>query len=390
MCASPQVIPQAGVLNVRQIGRLIENVVLRKTEGTMRPDASAVDLHLDERYWETNASIKQVGNQADSVQRVLELRSARQASIPADGLVVAPGRVHVFELRERIDLRESPWLRVRATGKSSIGRLDVLTRLMVDGCPSYDEIPSTYEGPLFLEVISSTFPIRLRQGDSLAQIRFFSGRPDDCLIRDTADRRLLHVEENGTPRFAFEEQVRSHLTVDLRPDPSCGSPSYRAIRDAGEINWAMRKKAKEDRLDPRAFFEPVKVESLEKGLRLRKGRFYILRSRERLSLPRDIAVTGYAYTESLGELRIHYAGFAHPYFGAVRADDRKGTPLIFEVRAHTVDVILRHGEVLASILFYGMSEPAERPEPDDYSDQELKLSKVFRDLEPGDWSVRRQ
>jgi len=380
----------AGVLNARQITSLICEDVLRDGPKEIRPDASAVDLRLGGRCWVTDASVKQVGGQGDSVEAVLEEHGAKPLSIAAGGLVVEPDRVYVFELRERVDLRETPWLRVRATGKSSIGRLDVLTRLMVDGSPSYDEIPPEYAGALYLEVIPSTFRFRFRPGDSLAQIRFFSGRSDDCRIRDTADRRLLYVQEDGEYRFAFEEQMRGKLTVDLEPDTSCGSPTFRAIRVGDEVDWAIRKKPGDERIDPGEFFEPVQVDDPKRGLRLEKNAFYILRSRERLCLPRDISVTGYAYTESLGELRIHYAGFAHPYFGAVRGDERKGTPLIFEARAHTVDVILRHGEVLASVLFFGMSEPASKPEPDDYSEQELKLSKVFRDTPEAGWTLRDQ
>lgn len=373
-------IPPRGVLNVVQMGELIDQALL-DAEYDLADDASAIDMHIGDTCWVANASIKQVENQGDTVEAVLAAQNAERLPVSDAGMVVEPHRVYVFKLKERIDLRERPWLRARATGKSSVGRLDVLTRIMVDGSPSYDEIPLGYEGALFLEVIPSTFPIRFRPGDSLAQLRFFSGRPEDCVIRDVADRRLLY---DGAA-VAFEQQMRGHLTVDLTPAPNCEAPTLRAILNAPEIDWA---RAVESPIDPRGFFEPVDGEP-ERGLLLEKDRFYILRSRERLSLPRDIAVTGYAYTESLGELRIHYAGFAHPYFGTSRRDGRTGTPLIFEVRAHTVNVILRHGEVLANIRFYSMSKPAAKPASVAYGDQELKLSKVFRDLTPDEWRTRK-
>lgn len=92
--------------------------------------------------------------------------------------------------------------------------------------------------------------------------------------------------------------------------------------------------------------------------------------------------------ETLGEMRIHYAGFVHPYFGLDRTDGKIGTPLIFEVRAHNVDVTLADGERLAKLVFYRMSKSAakkETPEQngekdpeDDYGSQELQLSKYFR------------
>jgi dCTP deaminase len=101
-----------------------------------------------------------------------------------------------------------------------------------------------------------------------------------------------------------------------------------------------------------------------------------LRSKERFNLPSDVAVSCRAISETLGELRIHYAGFVHPFFGS---HEEKGTPIIFEVRGHNVTTFLRDGEVLANINFHRMSKPAEDPGPGDYSKQELKLSKYFKD-----------
>jgi len=89
--------------------------------------------------------------------------------------------------------------------------------------------------------------------------------------------------------------------------------------------------------------------------------------------------------ETLGEMRIHYAGFVHPLFGKKRKDGKKGTPLIFEVRGHNVQVLLTHGEILARLFFYRMSENAREEEYRkklgnklDYSEQELSLSNLFK------------
>jgi len=115
-------------------------------------------------------------------------------------------------------------------------------------------------------------------------------------------------------------------------------------------------------------------------------------TKERLSLPKGIAVYCRAIDESIGEMRIHYAGFAHPYFGKNRKDRKEGTPLIFEVRGHNVDVNLVDDEKLARLEFYRMSEDCE-PDPSEtedsrgerakelviYNEQELELSKFFRD-----------
>jgi hypothetical protein len=83
----------------------------------------------------------------------------------------------------------------------------------------------------------------------------------------------------------------------------------------------------------------------------------------------------------MGEWRIEYAGFAHPYFGSMR-DDRKGAPIMFEVRGHNVPTILTDKIPLGSVRFLRMSQPATKPtEKPSYEEQELTLSKCFKHWE---------
>jgi deoxycytidine triphosphate deaminase len=99
-----------------------------------------------------------------------------------------------------------------------------------------------------------------------------------------------------------------------------------------------------------------------------------------MHLPNDVAVTCIAYSENLGELRIHYAGFAHPNFGhhgLDKLDKKIGAPLIFEARCHSFKVKIRHKEQFARIEYYKMSEFTEATSK--YSNQELKLSAIFAD-----------
>ncbi|MDP8239332.1 MAG: 2'-deoxycytidine 5'-triphosphate deaminase, partial [Candidatus Hatepunaea meridiana] len=133
------------------------------------------------------------------------------------------------------------------------------------------------------------------------------------------------------------------------------------------------------------FWKPISFDEDGNTIRIEQNDFYIIRSKERLCLPGDIAVYGQAMTESLGELRIHYAGFAHPYFGFYREE---GTPLIFEIRGHNVDTFLRDNERIARIKYYRMSEKVEltdeekkHEEQDEYQNQELFLSKYFKKWE---------
>jgi hypothetical protein len=60
-------------------------------------------------------------------------------------------------------------------------------------------------------------------------------------------------------------------------------------------------------------------------------------------------------------MRIHYAGFVHPWFGLNRGDDKEGTPLIFEVRGHDLPTVLGHKEKLARLEYYRMSKDQINP-----------------------------
>ena len=119
-----------------------------------------------------------------------------------------------------------------------------------------------------------------------------------------------------------------------------------------------------------------------KRLYIESDNFYILRSKEKICVPGGVAIYCRASDETIGEMRIHYAGFVHPHFGRLREDGSKGTPLIFEVRGHQLQVSLADNEKMANLIFYRMSEDAPNPSADElekekhggYGNQNLKLS----------------
>jgi dCTP deaminase len=155
-------------------------------------------------------------------------------------------------------------------------------------------------------------------------------------------------------------------------------------REAIDLTRKYKKDDDTNKYGPEEYWEikePSRKED-ENYLEIDTEEFYILRSKERFSLPDDIAVYCRAITEELGEIRIHYAGFVHPAFGSSKKRDDEGlngAPLAFEVRGHNVKAILRDGETLARLKYYRMSQVGDPEDSADYGDQELKLSKVFKD-----------
>ena len=87
------------------------------------------------------------------------------------------------------------------------------------------------------------------------------------------------------------------------------------------------------------------------------------------------------FDPTIGEFRIHYAGFFDPGFG-YGSGEINGTRAVLEVRSHEVPFILEDGQVVASLVFEKL---LERPRVlygegigSSYQRQGLKLSKHFK------------
>lgn len=258
--------------------------------------------------------------------------------------------VHIIPLLER--LRLGPSTRAKANPKSSSGRLDIFVRLITDRGTSFDEIPEGYDGPLYAEVVPRSFPIIVGVGSTLNQIRF--------------------RERDG----AAEPPLRSMaVTIDLDPAGRDGVVGYRARRTSGLIDLA--RVAAYRRSD---YWEPIVVEAGRPELVLVPDEFYILASLEDIRVEPDEAAEMVAYDTTVGEARVHYAGFLDPGFGLPGLDGT-GSKVVLEVRSHDVPFLLDHGQKVGTIVFEAM---AERPDilygealASHYQGQGLKLSKHF-------------
>jgi hypothetical protein len=151
-----------GVLNSEQIKELSQDGVLERASGEpIEPEDSSIDLHISNHGWKLRGSVKQIkgeGNPKGScVQSICEKYMEEEIKLTSKGQHLEKGNVYVFLLEESVDFSIFPFLYGEATGKSSIGRIDVLTRLLADGLPSYDYIEPPYKGPLYVEVIPMSF-----------------------------------------------------------------------------------------------------------------------------------------------------------------------------------------------------------------------------------------
>ncbi len=277
------------------------------------------------------------------------------------GAVLEKGCVYLVPLQER--LRLPPGVSAVANAKSSTGRLDLLTRTVTDGGVEFDRVPPGYHGPLYAEICPRSFSVLVRPGMRLNQIRFREGEAaldDDALRALHARTRLVDGEPVIADGLGF--------SVDLSPGPG-GLVGWRAKPHAGLVDL--------DRIGGHAAADYWEAIRTERGrVILDPGAFYILVSREAVTIPPDHAAEMAPYLAMVGEFRVHYAGFFDPGFG-------HGTPArgVLEVRCHEAPFALEHGQVVGRLLYERMSQVPRSLYGDGiashYQGQGLKLSKHF-------------
>ncbi len=283
------------------------------------------------------------------------------------GAVLEKGCVYVIPLMEQLALPKG--ITAVANAKSSTGRLDLLTRTITDGGTEFDRIPEGYVGPLYAEVCPKSFSVLVRAGQRLNQIRFRNGQA----VLSDAELTLLNKRE---PLVTGEAVISEGLGFSVDLQPAQGDlVGYRAKPHAGVIDLD-----KIGHYPASDFWEEVR--SRDGRIILDPGAFYILVSREAVTIPPDYAAEMAPFLAMVGEFRVHYAGFFDPGFGHAAAGGA-GSRGVLEVRCHEAPFVLEHGQVVGRLVYERM---AERPDSlygagisSNYQGQGLKLAKQFRD-----------
>ena len=324
---------------------------------------ASLDLRLGDTAYRIRASF--LPGVSGQVMQKLEMLAFHKIDL-TDGAVLETGCVYLVPLMEALALPERTG--GFANPKSSTGRIDVFTRVITDFGVEFDKAPPGYKGHLYLEVSPRTFPILVRAGSRLSQIRFRRGNP----AHSDAEIKRLHQESALVDGHANIDGGLA-LSIDLAGDKQTGLIGYRAKRHAGLID-VDRVNA----LPLNEYWEPIYNHG-KNQLILDPDEFYILASRESVTIPPTHAAEMVPFNPLVGEFRVHYAGFFDPGFGA--GLEGKGSRAVLEVRSREVPFILEHGQVIGRLIYERLTD---RPEvlygkslESNYQRQGLRLSKHF-------------
>jgi dCTP deaminase len=337
------------------------------TDNQIQP--ASFDLRLGRRAYQVRASF--LPGNATIDQKIRELL-VKEISLD-EPAVFGPGSVFIVPLMERLDL--PPDVYGKANPKSTTGRLDILTRLITEPGQEFELVPRGYSGALYLEVVSRTFPVVVRAGMKLTQLRLTRGKSDvsDNMLLRLAEKEQLVYEDDEN---ALEPQIERGLrvSVDLQGSGS-NVVAYRAKNNAPPIDLDNV-----NHYDIEEFWDVIRGPR-PKGLILQPRDFYILASWERVSVPPAYAAEMVPFDPSIGEFRIHYAGFFDPGFG-YGLGSIKGTKAVLEVRAHDVPILLEDQQLVGKLIYHKMAkEPDKVYGPSigsSYQQQGLALSKQFK------------
>ena len=391
-----------GVLPVQKLKLLAELGVIGHhkdypiLEDQYQPNS--IDLRLGEVAYRVRSSFLP---ENETVSQKLERLEQYSFSLK-EGAVLEENAVYIIPLLEHLRLPQSHYsptsmhrsstdstdkidsirlyalenLTAKANPKSSTGRLDVFTRVITDFSHRFEEISAGYQGPLFVEVVPKSFPIKVKTGQRLNQLRIrhgFEVLSDQDLLRIHDQEPLLFTEEGkAMPLETLKVNKGLFMSVHLKAkaDQIIG---YKAKRHSNYIDFEkIGHYAVED------FWEPI-LASKDSMVILEPESFYIFASKERIRVPAKLACEMMAYDTGSGELRTHYAGFFDSGFGGSVEDG--GARAVLEVRSHDVPFLIEDGQTLFSMQFEPNSEQPEvmygREIKSNYQGQDLKLGKHF-------------
>jgi dCTP deaminase len=366
-----------GVLPYQSITALIRDgeIMAEQPIGSQQVQPASLDLRLGTTAYRMRASF--LPGPHHTVREQIEKFGLHEVDLTG-GALLETGCVYLVPLLESLALSDG--LSGVANPKSSTGRLDVFTRLITDQAPDFDVVTKGYQGPLYAEIFPRTFSVIVRTGTRLNQLRLSRGTPD---VREAELKRLMR-DQPVLDRDLTEREVNTlfrgvPLSVDLAGIGDTDLVGFRAKPHAPLIDVD-----KIGHYDPVDYWDPI-FQDEGRSVILNPDDFYILASKEAVSVPVDHAAEMVPYDAFTGEFRAHYAGFFDPGFG--HADvGAAGTRAVLEVRSYGVPFIIEDGQLVGRLKYEHLTDTPDQlygaETGSSYQRQGLALSKHFQPWNP--------
>jgi dCTP deaminase len=344
------VLTATGTLEAAGLRQLVElgDVYARHGIELHQVQPASIDLRLDAEAYRMPGSILPLPG--ESVRALIGSLALERLDLSKPHCL-SRNQVYVVRLAE--EFRLPAGLEAYANGKSSTGRVDLATRVLADGSPRYDRIPPGYHGELWIELIPRSFNVVAEAGVSLNQAIFFRSRRvlDQRDLTERHRREPLMRDPDGSPSAQsslFDGRLVMSADLERTVVGYVAKRTHRPLR--------LSRTGEHDAAD---FFAPV--QRPDSGLLfLEQDRFYILATRERVSVPLDLACEMVPFDPTAGEFRAHYAGFFDPGWG-IRDGVAVGAPAVLEVRAHEDDLILRHAQPICAMAYEALAGTCTEP-----------------------------
>lgn len=324
---------------------------------------SSIDLTLSNECYEINASILST---IGSVRYNLDKVKINKIDL-SEKYLFKKNKTFLVKLNESLDLEKNIF--GLCNPKSSAGRMDIFCRTILDNCDEYEKIPINYKGEMFIEITSQSFDIELQKGDSLNQLRLVN--KNHLYIQDSDLEKIHNIDfltlNKDNKKIIPKINNGLKISVDLSKE--------------NLINGYVAKKNA-----PILCYQKIKFHKIEdfwdlltpkdNKIIIEKNKFYILKSKEKIQIPKNMAGEMIPYDTTLGDFRVHYAGFFDPGFGS-----KFGSYAVLEVKTNEVSFMLEDGQSVARIKYEMLNKETKMTYGSDlnsnYQHQILALSKHF-------------
>ena len=358
-----------GALPAQQIVALYKKNCIKCTnpftDNQIQP--ASIDLRLSRKCWEVEASFLP-GNKTSVRQKLSKLKT-KEIDL-GTFKTLTKGKIYIIQIQEELNLPSN--ISAVANAKSSTGRLDILTRLISDNSSCFDRIKKGYNGRIYVEIAPISFSITIKHGITLNQLRFHHYQQ---IISDRNLEKLnarYKIVDNPT-------QIDDGITMSVNLKGDKNEPiGFKAKQNCPAINLSKLNFYKVE-----TYWEKL---SPKKGyITLNPGAFYILRSKEYITIPPQTAAEMVPYEVRMGEFRVHYAGFFDPGFGFTNNIKDQRSKAVLEIRCHETPFILEDGQIIGKLIYEKLSGIPNAVYGEtmgsNYQGQKLKLSKHFENLQ---------